>query len=305
MGQLTVGDDPNWVPATEINVMGQTLSTEPQACELPIRPPTDPTGSFAIVSYGAASGTLSVAVSPPAEGAEQPSMSALRIQAAKPIFTGSTAAETDGPFDASLDNLIFKLFPSGFSKVDFGDVAATAMSNNELASDLCVTGAWVGGGELGTQYHYPGAGEVPLRCAAADQAPVDVGLIYDPESGEMWVDVESELSDSFTTLEISSASGVLTGEANGLSGEFDTKTSERLLKQNADGFGDIGLGTLVTPGLSIPFLRDDLGIDGTFFKNSRIGSVSVRAVPEPSSLMLLGLASVPLLSVTRRRISAR
>ena len=170
------------------------------------------------------------------------------------------------------------------------------LSNAEVVSDVCVDGAWLGGGAIRAEYQYPGAGLVPMTvCGERKRSRSrDVQVQYSPESGRLQVSVD-DLSDEtvggvaahgaevMTTLELTSKEGIFTGGiAQGLVGPLDEQTPTRIFKQDRDGFTLADFGEVLQPGLSAEFLAQDLQLDATLLGATRIRSVQF-VVPEPTT----------------------
>ena len=175
-----------------------------------------------------------------------------------------------------------------------------------------MAGSWLGGGGIRVEYQYPDAGHVPLACSGSTRPPSDVGVAYDPTTGEVTVDVDSRSTDpaavaavaaeAATTLEIRSAAGLFHPEnAKNLGLEFDQIDAHRILKQTDLGFERLYLGAVLAPGLSAEELTADLTIDGTTLLGTALGQITV-AVPEPSSMSLMATLAVATAIFTRRRV---
>ena len=66
-------------------------------------------------------------------------------------------------------------------------------------------------------------------------------------------------------------------------------------------FGSISFGSVAKRNLSYGFLLDDLTVTGTLVDGSPLGDVTLTYIPEPSTLILLGLGTIGLLAFPRRR----
>ena len=140
---------------------------------------------------------------------------------------------------------------------------------------------------------------------AALSGPVGTGdgnatLIYDAGTGQLAVEVPgTELS----SLNIQSAASIFTGDpAENLGGDFDNDSDDNIFKATFGGsFGSLSFGNVAQAGLSEQFVIDDLTVDGSLAGGGTIGAVDLRYIPEPSTVMLLGLGLLGALIMRRRR----
>jgi hypothetical protein len=123
---------------------------------------------------------------------------------------------------------------------------------------------------------------------AADDAQTSVG--YDSGSGEVWVDAPA--GSQLTSINIDSAAGIFTGEAaQNLGGSFDNDADDNIFKATfGDSFGSLSLGLVAQPGLSEQFVQNDLSVVGSLAGGGDLGQVDLIYVPEPGTVVLLGLA---------------
>ncbi|MCA9215536.1 MAG: hypothetical protein KDB27_20870 [Planctomycetales bacterium] len=96
-------------------------------------------------------------------------------------------------------------------------------------------------------------------------------LMYDPASGDFSVIT----SESLTTLELISSSDVFNGtDGMNLDGQWDVSRPDKLFKLDPAGFGSLGFGSVLAPGLTTEFLKADLTVAGS----TRDGGVSPDSV---------------------------
>lgn len=262
-----------------------------------------PVEPIALLSYDAQTGEMDVRAIEAGNATQGATMTALQIKSRSGIFTGAPAQGIgDTPFDIDRDHLLFKLAHAGFSEIALGAVASPGLTNNEVHSDLCVSGAWAPSGRLDAFFAYPEGEYVPIpRCTTTAHSPPDtrIDLKYAQKDGSLVIE-----SGPMVGVEIKSKSGVFTGGvANGLDGVFDRQTAFKIKKHDAAGFEVLDLGSVVAPGLSEEFLAEDLTVDAVYLDSSRIRSVNVIAVPEPSACCLVTIGLM-LRLVFRKRSAA-
>lgn len=299
------------IEAFELNGMLLPAPVEPCPGAPHIRPEVVLNEPKAIVYYEAATGGLRVeAFQGGAERTPAP-MTALEIISQSSRFTGDPAHGLgQSPWDVDADNKLFKLEARGFAAIDFGHVLQPNQSNNEIHADLCVSGAWLGGGVLEAELAYPGAGLVPLRDCAGSPPVIDrdVELKYDPVRGILGIQARPLAGDAaaparISTVEIRSASGLFVGGlAEQLDGPFDIQSPYVIIKQDVEGFASLQLGTVLFAGMSQEFLASDLSVDITFTDGSRLRNAWV-IVPEPTTGAMV-LTMLGAMTFRRRRRSA-
>ena len=75
-------------------------------------------------------------------------LTGLQITSAQDLFVGGTALNFDGPFDIDRSDKLFLMRLDGFSDRNLGPVLPPELTMSQLAGDLLIKGAWLGGGSL-------------------------------------------------------------------------------------------------------------------------------------------------------------
>jgi hypothetical protein len=299
-------------PYDVVRLNGQVLHSEAVQCLTPPREFPPFTGErTGILQYNSATGDLRLRSQTP--------ITALEIKSKQAIFTG-TANEGVfiGMFDVNRPDKLALIRHSGLIETDFGPLVETGLSNNEFLADICVAGAWLGGGYATLDYAYPDAGTVPiLPCdGSAEPTEAEITIQYDVSDGELAISVadlldlpaplgalEAEEALLMTTLDLRSTSGIFSGvPAQNLDGPFDSQSAFRILKQDREGFASVNFGPVLAPGLTRDFVTQDVTVDVTFLGGSELAEIKVETVPEPNGCLLLWAALGVLL---RRRSTYR
>ncbi len=308
-----VRDYQQWNPPVLYDVVrlnGQVLHAEPVSCSRPPRvfPPFsgERTG---ILQYESATGDLRLRSQTP--------ITALNINSTSELFTG-TARE--GVFvswiDVNRPDKLFKLENAGMVSLDYGPIMEPGLTNNEFLSDICISGAWLGGGYVDLDYAYPNAGTVPIPTCDGNSRPaeVEIKVEYNTTNGEVAIRAADLLTPPvppgaaaaeeamlMTTLDMRSSSGIFTGgTTQNLDGPYDQQSPFRILKQDREGFASVNFGPILAKGLTQEFVEQDVTLDVTFFNRSTLRGVEVVTVPEPSGFVWL-LAATGLMARVRRR----
>jgi hypothetical protein len=120
-----------------------------------------------------------------------------------------------------------------------------------------------------------------------------ITLVYSPE-GTLNISHPSDETGAaaMTTLEIKSTGDFFIGpKPAALSGTFDVWTPVKAFKLEPAGFTSLDLGQ-VQAGLTAQQLVDMLTVDGSFVGGGPLTGVNLFVVPEPTSLVLLGICSL-------------
>ena len=107
-----------------------------------------------------------------------------------------------------------------------------------------------------------------------------------------------------TSINIDSAACIFTGDAaQTLGGSFDNDTDCNIFKATfGSSFGGINFGNVAQTGLAEDFLLNDLTIVGSLAGGGDLGPVDLIYIPEPSTLVLLGMAFTVTFGWWRRRV---
>jgi hypothetical protein len=113
---------------------------------------------------------------------------------------------------------------------------------------------------------------------------------YDPSTGEVFVDAPA--GTDLTSINIDSAGGIFTGQpAQNLGGSFDNDADNNIFKATfGSSFGSLSFGNVAATGLSQEFVLGDLTVVGSLAGGGGLGNVDLIYVPEPSGVVLLGVA---------------
>jgi hypothetical protein len=125
-------------------------------------------------------------------------------------------------------------------------------------------------------------------------------IVYNATTGEVAVD--SPTGTQLTSVNIDSAAGIFTGApAQNLGGSFDNDSDSNIFKATfGSSFGSLSFGNVAQPGLSQPFLLNDLTVVGSLAGGGALGSVDLIYIPEPATLLLLGFGLLGLIGLTVR-----
>ena len=128
-------------------------------------------------------------------------------------------------------------------------------------------------------------------------------IIYNASTGEMRVDAPT--GKELTSVNIESASSIFTGEpAQNLGGSFDNDKDNNIFKATfGSSFGSLSFGNVAQPGLAEDFVAGDLTVVGSLAGGGDLGAVDLIYIPEPASLILLGMGLAMVLAA-RSRLAA-
>ena len=126
-------------------------------------------------------------------------------------------------------------------------------------------------------------------------------IVYNAETGEVGVDAPA--GTDLTSINIDSAAGVFTGNpADNLGGSFDNDADNNVFKATfGSSFGSLSFGNVAQAGLSEDFVAGDLTVVGSLAGGGDLGEVDLIYVPEPTTMLLLGLGLVGAFVMRRRK----
>jgi len=200
----------------------------------------------------------------------------VKVQIAAKYLTGLAATWGDGDWDGA---------PGGEQGIP--------PAGNGLFDQLDIIAA-LGPG------HYLTGPYGALAPGAGVEGDAQTSLVYDPSSGELSVDAPA--GTELTSINIDSASGIFTGgAAENLGGSFDNDADGNIFKATFGGsFGSMSFGNVAAAGLSEEFVRGDLSAVGSLAGGGALGDVDLIYVPEPSTIVLIGLGLLAMLPIRRR-----
>ena len=130
-----------------------------------------------------------------------------------------------------------------------------------------------------------------------------VTMIYDISDGSFFIDNpagDDAAADAITTFELTSSIDFFTGPAPaGFDGLFDVWSAQKAFTLKPDGFFDMSWppGSVKT---DVAEVCDVLTLSGSFLSGGGLEPVDLFIVPEPSGLVLFGLAVLGLAGIRRR-----
>jgi hypothetical protein len=135
------------------------------------------------------------------------------------------------------------------------------------------------------------------------QGDDQTSITYDPSRGELGVEVPADTE--LTSIYIESRSGIFIGDAaQNLGGDFDTDTDTNIFKATfGQSFGSLSFGRVAEAGLSEEFVTGDLTVIGSLAGGGELGPVDLIYIPEPSTVVILGLGLAGAMLWRRRRRS--
>jgi len=202
----------------------------------------------------------------------------VQVQIAAKYLTGQAATWGEGDWDGA---------PGG--------QPGSPPQGNGLFDQLDIIAALNAGVYLAGPYNATGPGGTP------GDNQTSVG--YNATTGEVWVD--TPVTAELTSINIDSVASIFTGDAaQNLGGSFDNDADNNLFKATfGSSFGSLSFGNVAQAGLSEDFVAGDLTVVGSLAGGGDLGPVDLIYIPEPSTLLLLGLGLTAVLAPRRRQPS--
>ncbi len=200
----------------------------------------------------------------------------IRVQQAAKYLTGQAASWGEGDWDGAPGGSKGSP-PAGNGRFDQIDIVSA------LAAGKYLTG--------------PYAAVAPGGARGDGQT----SIIYNPSTGEVAVDAPA--TTQLTSINIDSAGRIFTGApAQNLGGSFDNDADNNIFKATfGSSFGSLSFGNVAQAGLSQQFVLNDLTVVGSLAGGGALGNVDLIYIPEPSTLVLLGLGVLALVGHLRFR----
>jgi hypothetical protein len=168
--------------------------------------------------------------------------------------------------------------PPGNSRFDQGDIIAALNANKYLKGKYAA-----------------------LANANGARGDGQTSIIYNAGTGEVAVDAPAGVQ--LTSVNIDSAGRIFTGApAQNLGGSFDNDADGNIFKATfGSSFGSLSFGNVAQAGLSQQFVLNDLTVVGSLAGGGALGNVDLIYIPEPSTLVLVGLGLLGLAAARMRR----